>query len=181
MKRLCNGHEKLPVSAAQLSSGVAPLSSTAFGRWRSLRMPRAAALGLIVTTLAAMSVLPGAQAQVNDQALSDPGQGRYGKAISLLKQKLEERERTLGEENPFTLTTMNSLALLYKAQGNYSEAELLYKRALDASDRTLGKENPFALATVNSLASLYEAQGRHSEAAPLYRRAQAATERRSGS
>ena len=109
-------------------------------------------------------------AEATEVAASDPGQERYGKAILLLKQKLETRERTLGKEHPFTLTTVNSLALLYKAQGNYSEAEPLYKRALEASERTLGREHPFTLATVNSLASLYKDQGRYGEAEQLYRR-----------
>ncbi len=170
MKHLFKGQGKLPGAGAYLTSAATPLSSTAFRGWRFSRIPRAAALGLIV----AMSVPPGAQAQVSDQALADPGRGRYAKAISLLKRNLEVRERTLGKEHPFTLTTMNSLALLYKAQGSYREAEPLYKRSLEASERTLGKEHPFTLATVSSLASLYKAQNRYVEAEPLYQRALAA-------
>jgi tetratricopeptide (TPR) repeat protein len=115
-----------------------------------------------------------------DRAAPDQNQGRYNKAISILKRNLEARERTLGREHPFTLTTMESLALLYKAQGNYSEAEPLYKRALEARERALGWEHPATLATAGSLASLYKAQGRHGEAEPLYVRVLAASGRTSG-
>ncbi len=119
-------------------------------------------------------------ASAGDRVRSDPGQERYGGAILLLKQKLETRERTLGKEHPFTLTTINSLALLYKAQGSYGEAEPLYSRTLEASERTLGREHPFTLATVNSLASLYKDQGRYSEAEQLHRRTVAARGRTPG-
>ena len=36
----------------------------------------------------------------------------------------------LGEEHPYTLSSVNNLAELYQAQGRYAEAESLYKRAL---------------------------------------------------
>lgn len=113
----------------------------------------------------------------NNQTSQLAGQGRYGPAIALLKHFLEARERTLGKEHPFTLTTMNSLALLYKAQGSYREAEPLYKRSLEASERTLGREHPFTLATAKSLGSLFEAEGRYREAEQLYRPALAAQDR----
>ena len=211
MKHFCKEQGKLLGAGAHSTGAVTPPLPTPFVGWRSLRLPRAAAHGLIVASLAAMSAPLAAQAQdsagigardnhgqwraaeateVNlkapepasdgDRAQSDPGQERYGKAILLLKQKLETRERTLGKEHPFTLTTINSLALLYKAQGSYGEAEPLYKRALEASERTLGREHPFTLATVNSLASLYKDQGRYGEAEQLYRRTVAAGARTPG-
>ncbi len=144
---------------------------------------RAAACVLTVAMLplvAPLAAQPQETADIyarNNQTGQLAGQGRYGPAITLLKHFLEARERTLGQEHPFTLKTIDSLALLYKAQGNYSEAEPLYKRALDASERTLGKEHPFTLATAKSLASLYEAEGRYREAELLYRPALAAQDR----
>lgn len=209
MKHFCKEQGKLPGAGAHSTGAVTLPLPMPFAGWRSLRLPRAAAHGLIVASLAAISTPLAAQAQepagardnhsqwrpaetteVNlkapepasngDRAPSDPGQERYGKAILLLKQKLETRERTLGKEHPFTLTTVNSLALLYKAQGSYGEAEPLYKRALEASERTLGREHPFTLATVNSLASLYKEQGRYGEAEQLYRRTVAAGGRTPG-
>ena len=218
MKHLCTGPEKLLGAGAGLAGATTPPVPPTFVGWRSLRIPQAAAHGLIAATLAAMSAPLGAQAQgtadirprneqaghhrnartghaygrwtaaeaaaikpktpmhagIGDRKLSDLGRGRYDKAISLLRQKLEARERTLGTDDPYTLTTINSLALLYKAQGSYREAEPLYKRALEASERALGREHPFTVATANSLASLYEAQGRRGEAEQLYKRALAA-------
>lgn len=209
MKNFCKEQGKLPGAGAHSTGAVTPPLSTPFVGWRSLRLPRAAAYGLIVASLAAMSAPLAAQAQdaadigarnhhgqwrvaeateaglkapasAGDRVRSDPGQGRYGGAILLLRQKLETRERTLGKEHPFTLTTINSLALLYKAQGSYSEAEPLYNRALEASERTLGRDHPFTLATVNSLASLYKDQGRYGEAEQLHRRTVAARGRTPG-
>ena len=120
-----------------------------------LRAGRAAAYVLIAAMLSTTAGPMGAQAQQREN---------YSGAIHLLEQKLADRERSLEQEHPFTLTTMYSLATMYKAQGNYSEAERLYKRALEASERALGKEHPVTLASANGLASLYRAQGRYREA-----------------
>ncbi len=97
---------------------------------------------------------------------------RYAPAEALLALALEKRERKLGKDHRFTLTTVNSLALIYKAQGRYQEAETLYKRALESSERTLGKKHPFTVSAVRNLALLYKAQGRKAEAEPLIHRAQ---------
>jgi tetratricopeptide (TPR) repeat protein len=95
----------------------------------------------------------------------------YAPAEALLARALEERERTLGKDDPFTLTTVNSLAAVYTAQGRYRDAELLYKRALEASERTLGKEHSLTQAAIKGLASVYKAEGRYDEAQLLYSRA----------
>ncbi len=95
----------------------------------------------------------------------------YAPAEALLARALEERERTLGKDDPFTLTTVNSLAAVYTAQGRYRDAELLYKRALEASERTLGKEHSLTQAAIKGLASVYKAEGRYDEAQLLYARA----------
>jgi hypothetical protein len=73
---------------------------------------------------------------------------------------LAERQRTLGNDNPLTLATMNALALLYNYEGRYAEAESLYKQALEASERTLGKEHALTASISRNLTTLQTAQDR---------------------
>jgi tetratricopeptide (TPR) repeat protein len=107
--------------------------------------------------------------------------GCYGDfAESLNKRQLDERERTLGDEHPDTLNSINELAGLYADQGRYDEAEPLYLRALEAKERTFGEEHPFTLVSRGNLAVLYKKQGRYDEAEPLFLRALEARERTLG-
>ena len=106
--------------------------------------------------------------------------GRYDEAEPLYRRALEARERTLGNEHPDTLTSVNNLALLLRRTGRYDEAEPLYRRALEARERTLGNEHPDTLISVNNLAVLLDNKGRYDEAEPLYRRALEASERTLG-
>lgn len=59
----------------------------------------------------------------------------YSEAELLYAQTLAVTKRTLGEEHPNTLTSINNLAELYGSQGRYSEAEPLYVRALEVTKR----------------------------------------------
>ncbi len=80
-----------------------------------------------------------------------------GKAEAELMATLQERERTLGKDNPLTLATMNALGVIYNYQGRYQEAEALFTRALAASERALGNEHPLTASLGRNLAT---AQGR---------------------
>jgi hypothetical protein len=107
--------------------------------------------------------------------------GFYGAFTeSLYLHDLEASERTLGEEHPATLTSINNLAGLYGSQGRYSESEPLDLRALEARERTLGEEHPDTLVSISNLAWLYESQGRYGESEPLHLRTLAARERTLG-
>ena len=98
------------------------------------------------------------------------GGEQYRQAEALHKRNLDERERKLGKDHPYTLTAASSLAAVYKAQLRYGEAEALYQRVLESSERTLGKRHFVTLAAVDGLASLYKIQGRGDEAEQLYKR-----------
>jgi len=50
-------------------------------------------------------------------------QGRWKEAEELEVQVLQMRKRILGEEHPFTLTSMANLAVTYRNQGRWKEAE----------------------------------------------------------
>jgi tetratricopeptide (TPR) repeat protein len=113
-----------------------------------------------------------APADSGDWWVAEGSASPYAPAGALLARSLEDRERTLGKEHPFTLTTMNSLAAIYTAQGHYREAESLYKRAVEASERTLGKEHSLTQTSLKGLAAVYKAEGRSDEAERLYSQAE---------
>ena len=46
--------------------------------------------------------------------------------------------RTLGDEHPSTLMSINNLGSLHKAKGDFAAAQPLYEEALAARRRTLG-------------------------------------------
>ena len=62
------------------------------------------------------------------------------------------RERVLGEEHPFKLTTMNNLAGVLGSQGKYKEAESMHRQTLATNKKMLGVEHPDTLTTMNNLA-----------------------------
>jgi hypothetical protein len=107
-------------------------------------------------------------------------QGRLGEAEPLYRGALAAYRRTLREEHPATLYTLNNLAILLSDQGRLSEAEPLYLEALAARRRALGNEHPDTLVVVNNLANLLSGQGRLGEAAPLYTEVLAARRRTLG-
>jgi hypothetical protein len=51
--------------------------------------------------------------------------GHYDKARPLLIKCLEKFKSTLGENHPYTLTTMHGLARFYDKQGEYENARSL--------------------------------------------------------
>ena len=63
---------------------------------------------------------------------------RLDEAETMFKSCLQERQKTLGLENPETLQTIGNLARLYDEQKKYSEAETLYKMLLDRSKSRYG-------------------------------------------
>jgi len=73
-------------------------------------------------------------------------------AEPLYRRALEARERTLGEEHPETLVSINNLAGCLQVMGLLKDAEPLYRRALEASERTLGAEHPHTLVFAKNLA-----------------------------
>ena len=96
--------------------------------------------------------------------------GDYEGAEPLYRRALEVRERTLGEEHPDTLTSVNHLGLLLKSKGDYEGAEPLYRRALEDRERTLGEEHLDIITSVSNLGLLLKSKGDYESAEPLYRR-----------
>ncbi len=70
-------------------------------------------------------------------------------AIPLFEHALAVRQRTLGSDDPETLTSQNNLASAYQDAGQTAEAIRLYELNLEARERLLGPDHP---STVNSRA-----------------------------
>ena len=94
--------------------------------------------------------------------------GLYPEAQRQLERAVELRRRTLGEDHPDTLRSLDKLAVLYWRQGKYAQAEPLFSKILDKRSRVLGPQNPETLDAMESLALLYKDQGRYPQAEPLY-------------
>jgi serine/threonine protein kinase len=80
------------------------------------------------------------------------------------------RQEQLGNEHPYTLSTMEGLARVYWRQGWYDDAELLFTKTAKGRQRVLGEDHPDTLYSMNGLAMLYFSEGRYQDAETLYAR-----------
>ena len=102
---------------------------------------------------------------------------RYGRAIRLHQQALEERERTLGSDHPETLLSCTALANSFYAAGHFDIATDLFQETLQRRARVLGPEHPDTLRSRGSLGNCYHAAGDYETAARLHRETLALRER----
>ena len=80
---------------------------------------------------------------------------------------LDLRQRTLGEEHPETLDTMNELAQLLQDHGRREEAGRLRRQVLEIRRRRLGEDHPDTLRAMFKLTGLLRDLGRADEAERL--------------
>jgi hypothetical protein len=85
--------------------------------------------------------------------------GHYRAAEVWYEQQLQGRMNQLGEEHPYTLSSLNSLANTQMAQGNLAGARVLQEKVLEISRRVLGEEHPDTLASLSNLAGTLGNQG----------------------
>ncbi|EAU30101.1 predicted protein [Aspergillus terreus NIH2624] len=98
-------------------------------------------------------------------------QGAYEEAASMHRRALEAREKVLGREHSFTLTSVSHFGLVLSRQGKYEAAEAMHRRAVEGYEKVLGREHPFTLTSVNNLGSVLESQGKYKAAEATHRRA----------
>ena len=91
----------------------------------------------------------------------------WGEAKQLYKCMMKERIKRLGENHPFTLTTMHNLASTYRRVGKLEKAENLELKVLEVRKANYGEEHPDTVSTMNSLAIIYQKQGRMNDAEKL--------------
>ena len=113
----------------------------------------------------------------NNLAVAYDSVGRFGEAIELFEQVLDERERLLGADHPDTLNTRSNLASVYDSVGRFGEAIELFEQVLDDQERVLGPDHPNTLTVRNNLALAYKSVGRFDEAIELFKRVLADQER----
>ena len=94
--------------------------------------------------------------------------GLYPEARKQLERALELGRRTLGNDNPATLTAVHDLGLVAGEQGRYGEAEALDRQALDGQRRVLGPKSLNTLRAMDNLATAYTKEGKFADAEKLY-------------
>ncbi|KAI5788600.1 hypothetical protein FPQ18DRAFT_262130 [Pyronema domesticum] len=86
--------------------------------------------------------------------------GLLKEAQELEEKVLEVRRRTLGEEHPDTLCSMQNLANTYgELGGRLKEVQELEEKVLEVRRRTLGEEHPHTLSSMQNLANTYKELG----------------------
>ena len=86
--------------------------------------------------------------------MSSAPRGAAAQAEPLCREALEGYRKTLGDEHPHTLATINNLAFLLQNQGHFDEAEQLYREGLECRRRTLGDEHQETLKAERHLVTL---------------------------
>jgi hypothetical protein len=79
--------------------------------------------------------------------------GQHRLALTLDEQALAGRRRTLGEDHPDTLTSMNNLAETRRALGDLDGARQRNQQILAGLHRMLGEDHPYVLASMSNLAA----------------------------
>ena len=104
----------------------------------------------------------------NNLALAYESVGRFGEAIELFEQVLDERERVLAADHPDMLAVRNNLAGAYESVGRFGEAIDVWEELLLDCQRVLGADHSVTLTVRNNLALAYESVGRFGEAIELF-------------
>ena len=78
----------------------------------------------------------------------------------MLREALEGRRETLGDQHPKTLTSIGNLGMLLMAKGDLAAAEPLLRKALEGRRETLGDQHPKTLAAIKRLGVLAAGNGR---------------------
>ncbi|KAI0399143.1 hypothetical protein F4802DRAFT_603270 [Xylaria palmicola] len=82
---------------------------------------------------------------------------------------LDERERALGKEQPYTLLAICNLGRVKSAMGRHAEAARIMKDAVVIADRNLGEDHFGVLAGKTHYAQVLVNQGRLAEAEEMFR------------
>ena len=82
---------------------------------------------------------------------------------------LEIRRRTLGQEHPDTLASMNNLALALEKKGDHFLSEHMLRRAIQIQERVLGKEHPDRLVSMSNLGITLTSAGKLDQAETILR------------
>ena len=93
----------------------------------------------------------------------------FQQAQPQLERVVELQRKALGENDPETLKSMESLAMIYKYRSQYSQAEAIYRHVLQTQRETLGEDHPDSLNTAADYGFFDIFMGRYSEAESMLR------------
>ncbi|MBZ5601218.1 MAG: serine/threonine-protein kinase [Acidobacteriia bacterium] len=97
--------------------------------------------------------------------------GLLAEAQRQLERVVELRRRTLGFDDPRTMSARQTLGEIFQYQGKYPQAEQLFSSLLAAQRRALGNRNPETLRTLTRLGMAYWFQKKFALAEPLFKEA----------
>ena len=100
-------------------------------------------------------------------AMAYQADGQVQKAVELLEQVVEVREKTLSPEHPSRLASQHELAGAYQADGQVQKAVELLEQVVEVEEKTLSPEHPHRLASQHALARAYDADGQTQKAVEL--------------
>ncbi len=106
--------------------------------------------------------------------------GLYSQSLPQLERALGICRQELGNDDPYTLVSINNMAVLLHAMGSYAEALRYYHEALEGRRRVQGDDHPNTLAAIGDVGGLLMSMGKHAEAAPYIREALEAQRRTLG-
>ena len=103
----------------------------------------------------------------NTIAQTYSGLGNMKEAVQQLRRVLELRRKTLGEQHPDTLETLQDLGHALSEDGNYPEAERYIVQAIRMRSAAVGEHHPATLNAKEILANLRVRQSKYSDARAL--------------
>jgi tetratricopeptide (TPR) repeat protein len=110
---------------------------------------------------------PGRLSSQHNLAGAYQADGQVHKALTLLEQVVEVREKTLAPEHPDRLASQHALAMAYEADGQVHKAVTLLEHIVRVEEKTLAAEHPDRLASQHALVGAYEADGQVHKAVAL--------------
>ncbi len=124
-----------------------------------------------VVTDQSLAQSPLAKAQIM-HAIGDVNRqlGRFAEAESLLKESLDIRQKTLGDQHPLTAESLHALGQYYHERGDFIRADPLYRQAIAIREKIPGVEGQKArAASLHNLAWMIANDGDAVEAEKLFR------------
>ncbi|KAI2937959.1 hypothetical protein CBS147321_7489 [Aspergillus niger] len=94
-------------------------------------------------------------------------EGHWKKAEQLQVQVMETSKIKLGEDHPFTLTSMANLASTFWNQGRWEKAQQLKMQVMETRRIKLGEDHPDTLTSMVNLAFSWKSSGQHAAALDL--------------
>ena len=106
--------------------------------------------------------------------------GAFPQAEALTRGALDIQTKSLGPDDPETLTSKSLLGVIFLEEGRYAEAERVQQECLTARARVLGPEHIDTLRSMRRMAGVFDWEGKIEEAQDLSRRALAIQRRTLG-